>query len=202
MKTIGLDLDNTIFNLEPLYKMGFKCFASKYKYIAPKDWDIFKCYPIPVAFKILKLFGSEEVYKMPLLDERYPKLIEKWKHNYNIKILTSRKSNESDVYFFGDIYRKKVSWVRLKTYEQIYNTGLYIPMDDIIQTATHNKINELKENNIDLMIDDSPGVIENCLENNIDCVMISTKKTPYNHYLRKKTQWAKNLFEVAKMKQL
>lgn len=201
VKTISLDLDNTVFDLEPVYKLGFVDYP-QYKYKSPTSWAVYECYPKEVADKILGYFRTIENYQTPLLDKRYPKLIQNWQHKHYIKIITSRRSNEPDVYFFGDIYRKKVSWVKLKTYEQIQKTGLYVPMDDIIQTTTHSKIDAIKEKKVDLVIDDSPIVVEECLENGIDCVMISTKKTPYNHYLREKTQWAKNLFEVAKMKQL
>lgn len=201
IKTIGLDLDNTVFNSEPLYKMAFRD-QKKYKYTPPKKWDIFECYPYPIAKKLFILFKSDEIYNMPLLDRIYPELIHSWQQKYNIKIITARTSSMPDVYFFGDIYRKKVSWVRKKTYEQIWNNGMYIPMDNIIQTDGYTKTTEIKNNNIDLMIDDSPTTIENCLKNNIDCIMISTNKTPYNHYLRSRVTWAKNLFEVNKIKQL
>ena len=75
-------------------------------------------------------------------------------------------------------------------------------MDNIIDVNGHTKIKAIKENGIDLVIDDSPIVVEECLDAGIDCVMISNSKTLYNHYLRDKIQWAKNLFQVGKMKQL
>jgi len=199
MKTIGLDLDNTVFNSEPLYKMGFKRFDRIYKYTPPKDWDLFKCYPSPVVYDILDLFNSDVVYKMPLLNKKYPEVIQNWQHKYDVKVLTSRKSEKTDAYFFGDIYRKKVSWVRLKTYEQIWNNGMYVPMDNIIQTNTYDKIDEIEKHNIDLVIDDGPKVIEGCLKNGVDCIMVSTAKTPYNHYLRNKVKWVKNLFEIKQL---
>jgi hypothetical protein len=75
-------------------------------------------------------------------------------------------------------------------------------MDNIIDVNGHTKIEAIKENGIDLVIDDSPIVVEECLDVGIDCVMISNSKTLYNHYLRDRVQWAKNLFQVGKMKQL
>jgi len=201
MRNISLDLDNTVFDLEPVYKMGFKAFP-KYKYTRPTAWALYECYPKDVSDKILEYFKTIENYKTPIIDIRYPKLIHKWQQKHNIKVITSRRSNEPDLYFFGDIVRKKVSWVRYQTYEQIWRAGMYFEMDNIIQTTTHSKIDTIKENNIDLVIDDSPIVIEECLDAGIDCIMISNSKTLYNHYLRDKTQWANNLFQVAKMKQL
>lgn len=201
IKTIGLDLDNTIFDLEPIYKMGFEG-QTKYKYTSPISWEVYECYPKEIADKILAYFRTEEVYKTPLLNPKYAIIVRYLQNKYNVKVVTSRVSDKPDVYYFGDIYRKKVSWVRNQTFNQLVRNDIFIPMDDIIQTNSHNKTDELISNKVDLMIDDSPITIENCLKNDINCVMISTKKTPYNHYLREKTQWAKNLFEVAKMKQL
>lgn len=201
IKTIGLDLDNTIFDLEPIYKMGFEG-QTKYKYNSPISWEVYKCYPKEIADKILAYFRTEEVYNTPLLNSKYAIIVRYLQNKYNVKVVTSRVSDKPDVYYFGDIIRKKVSWVRNQTFNQLVRNDIFIPMDDIIQTNSHNKTDELISNKVDLMIDDSPITIENCLKNGIDCVMISTKKTPYNHYLREKAQWAKNLFEVAKMKQL
>lgn len=201
MRTISLDLDNTVFDLEPVYKLGFKSFPH-YKYTRPTSWALYECYPKDVSDVILGYFRTIENYKTPLLNKRYPGLIYDWKQNHNIKVITSRRSNEPDLYFFGDIYRKKVSWVRYQTYEQLYRAGIYIPMDNIIDVNGHTKIEAIKENGIDLVIDDSPIVVEECLDAGIDCVMISNSKTLYNHYLRDRVQWAKNLFQVGKMKQL
>lgn len=197
MKNISLDLDNTVFDLEPVYKMGFIGFP-QYKYKSPISWAVYECYPREIADKILGYFRTIENYKTPLLDKRYPRLIGMWQQKYNIKIITSRRSNEPDVSFQNNM----ISWVRYQTYEQIKRAGISIKMDDIIDVNGHNKIEAFRKENIDLVIDDSPVVIEECLEASIDCVMISTKKTPYNHYLRDKVLWAKNLFEVARMKSL
>lgn len=197
MKNISLDLDNTVFDLEPVYKMGFIGFP-QYKYKSPISWAVYECYPREIADKILGYFRTIENYKTPLLYKRYPKLISKWQQKYNIKIITSRRSNEPDVLFQGNM----ISWVRYQTYEQIKRAGIPIKMDDVIDVNGHSKIEAFHKENIDLVIDDSPVVIEECLDAGVDCIMISTKKTPYNHYLREKVIWAKNLFEVAKIKSL
>lgn len=197
MKNISLDLDNTVFDLEPVYKMGFIGFP-QYKYKSPISWAVYECYPREIADKILGYFRTIENYKTPLLYKRYPKLISKWQQKYNIKIITSRRSNEPDVLFQGNM----ISWVRYQTYEQIKRAGIPIKMDDVIDVNGHSKIEAFHKENIDLVIDDSPVVIEECLDAGVDCIMISTKKTPYNHYLREKVVWVKNLFEVAKIKSL
>ena len=201
MRTISLDLDNTVFDLEPVYKLGFKSFP-QYKYTIPTAWALYECYPKDVSDKILGYFRSIENYKTPLLDKRYPRLISKWQQKHNVKVITSRRSNEPDVLFRGEPQRRMISWVRYQTYEQIWNAGMSFPIDSIIDVNGHTKIETIKKEGVDLVIDDSPIVIEECLEAGIDCVMISTRKTPYNHHLRDKVQWARNLFEVAKMRQL
>ena len=201
MKNISLDLDNTIFDLEPVYKMGFKDFP-QHKYTPPISWAVYECYPRQIADKILGYFRTIENYQTPLLNDKYPQLVNEWQQKYNIKFITSRRSNEPDVCFFDGNTEIKISWARYQTYKQILNSGIRVSMNNVIDVNGNTKIEAIKNNNIDLVIDDGPIVIEECLDANIDCVMISTNKTPYNHYLREKTLWAKNLFEVAKIKTL
>jgi len=197
---IAIDLDNTIFDAEPIYKMGFVGF--KYKYELPKTLNIYECYPKEIADNIMNHFRSIENYKTVLLDDKYPQLIQEWKNTNNIKYITSRKSNNGDIYFYDGIGFRLISWSQYYTYKQLLNSKIKASIDDIIMTNGHSKIKSFQRENIGLVIDDSPIVIEECLNNNIDCVMISTEKTPYNHYLRKKSQWANNLFEVSKIKSL
>lgn len=200
-KNIALDLDNTVFDAEPIYKMGFKCFP-EYKYFRPPVWSVYECYPKEVADKIIEYFKTKPGYSTKPFDPAYSFLIYDWRQKHNVKVITSRTTNEPDCYFFGDIVRKKVSMARLWSYEQLFNNHMYIPMDNIIDINKYTKLEAIKKEKIDLVIDDSPLVIEECLENNIDCVMLSNAKTPYNHYLRSKSLWAKNLFDVAKIKGL
>jgi len=198
---IGLDLDNTVFDAEPIYKMGFKYFH-KYKYTRPSTWYIYDCYPKEVADKIIEYFKTKPGYETKPFNPRYSWLIWEWQQKYDLKVITSRSTDYGECYFFGDIIRKKVSFAKMWTYEQLEKYGMRVPMDNIIDLGTHTKIDTIKEHKVDLMIDDSPLVIQECIDNGLDCVMISNAKTPYNHYLRPNVQWAKNLFTVAKMKQL
>ena len=98
MRKISLDLDNTVFDLEPVYKLGFKSFPH-YKYTRPTSWALYECYPKDVSDVILGYFRTIENYKTPLLNKRYPGLIYDWKQNHDIKVITSRRSNEPDLYF-------------------------------------------------------------------------------------------------------
>lgn len=201
MRNISLDLDNTVFDLEPVYKMGFKNFP-QYEYQPPKTWAVYDTYPRDVADNILALFKTIANYETPLLDVRYPSLIQKWRQKHNIKIITSRKSFEPDITILDQGKERKISWVLYHTFKQVRDAGMDFSLDDIVDVRKNSKLEAIKKENIDLVIDDSPIVVEECLEAGIDCVMISTERTIYNHHLRNKAQWAKNLFEVAKMKSL
>ena len=201
IKTIALDLDNTVFDLEPVYKLGFKDYP-QYRYHYPTSWAVYECYPKPVADKILGYFKTIENYKTPLISKRYPLLIHNWQQKYDIKVITSRKTDSPDVWFFGEPVRRKESLARVLTYEQIWDAGMFVRIDNIIVVDGNSKMDAFKKEKIDLVIDDSPIVIEECIAEGIDHVMISTRKTPYNHYLRDKAIWARNLFEVAKIKGL
>ena len=198
---IGLDLDNTVFNAEPIFKMGFKYFHN-YKYYLPQDHNLYNCYPKEVADKIMEYFKTKPGYDTKPFNPRYSWLIWEWQQKYDLKVITSRTTDYGDCYFFGDIVRKKVSFARMWTYEQLEKYGMRVPMDNIIDLNAQTKIDAIKEQKVDLMIDDSPIVIQECIDNGIDCIMISTAKTPYNQHLRPKVTWAKNLFQAQKIKSL
>ena len=198
---LGLDLDNTVFDAEPIYKMGFAHFH-QYKYFRPPVWYIYDCYPKEVADKILEYFKTKPGYDTKPFQVAYSRLLWEWRQKYDIKIITSRSTDYPDCYYFGDMIRKKVSYAKKLTYDQLQKYHMQMPMDSIIDLGTHTKLEAIKEQKIDLMIDDSPIVIQECLDNGIDCAMVSNTKTPYNHYLREKVTWGKNLFQIAKAKQL
>ena len=195
MKNIALDLDNTVFDLEPVYKMGFN---DKKDYYPPVSWAVYECYPRDIGERIIMGFRTLPGYSTPLINKKYPSLIADWDLLYNLKVVTSRQSIYPDVDYMG----KKISWAKFQTYNQLKTNNILIPIENIIVTDSHSKIKAFRDNKIDLVIDDGPVTIEECLDNKIDCVMISNEKTLYNHYLRSKTQWAKDLFDVAKMKSL
>lgn len=201
IKVLGLDLDNTVFDAEPIYKMGFAYFH-KYKYFRPPVWYIYDCYPKEVADKIIEYFKTKPGYDTKPFNPKYSWLLWEWQQKYDLKIITSRSTDYGTCYFFGDIVRKKVTFARAWTYDQLEKYHMRVPMDNIIDLGTHTKLEAIKEQKVDLMIDDSPIVIEECLDNGIDCAMVSNAKTPYNHYLRNKVIWGKNLFQIAKAKQL
>lgn len=58
MIKIGLDLDNCIFDSEPIYKKAFE--GTNYKYFLPQRYLISETYPKEVSDKLLHLFQCEE----------------------------------------------------------------------------------------------------------------------------------------------
>ena len=82
-----------------------------------------------------------------------------------IFIISGRNNGE-----YSDPYTMTTEW--LKKYD--------IEYDKLILTNAYKhqeKADYCKQNNIDIMIDDSIHVCEKCLENNIDCILF---ETPYN----------------------
>lgn len=165
MMRVSFDLDNTIFNLNDLYVKA--CYKFDTKYYHPTDWDIYNCYPRQVANELHRLFRSEDLYKTSLLDAKLPYALNSiYKHpNYKSYFITERANCCSE-----------------KDRQQLLNAGIICEPDRIID---HNpKIEALKNQQIELHFDDAPHVIQDCIENHIDCVMISNDNTPYNHRMR------------------
>lgn len=186
-RIIGIDLDNTVFDCTPLYRSAFR--GSPFVYYHPTTWDVYECYPKVIADTMIKLFKSPCLYSMELLNENIPYAVNKIFKNHNCYITTAR------YHAMGESVAKAM------TLEQLHKNKIMVPAERVIITP-HDKIQTFKNNKIDLVFDDSPGVIEGCLSNGIDCVMISTEATPYNHYLRKKVEWKTNLIDAIKSKNL
>lgn len=186
-RILGVDLDNTVFDCTPMYRSAFR--GSPYVYYHPTTWDVYECYPESIADTMIKLFKSPCLYTMELLDTRIPYILNKISKVHDCYITTARSSSLGG------------KNAELMTQEQLERNGIYYPKEKIVVTP-HSKIGVFREKNIDLVFDDSPGVIEDCLNNNIDCVMISRNETPYNHYLRTKVEWATNLVDAIRLKQL
>lgn len=165
---IGLDLDNCIFDTESLYKQAFV--NTEYRYTLPTSWKVVECYPKQIADYLCKIFKSKAIYYTPLLNEKLPYTINHLKNYIDIKVLSARYNE--------DFNAQKAS------YDQLQRNRIHIPLEDIIITKK-SKINDIISNRIDIMFDDSPHIIKECLDNKVRCIMISNDRTLYNHYLRK-----------------
>jgi len=167
MKRIGIDLDNVLMDISFIFKLAFQYFGEEFYYT--KYWD-FDDYPEYIKNKIFEMF-KEEYIMVDLIPFIHPvKDIQKvFKHlkdnNYDIHIVTNRD--------YPQTYRLE---------ELLYIN--FIEIDNIHVCGIGNsKVDIIKKNNIDIMIDDSPVVIKDCLDNDIPVIMVSNETTLYNHYL-------------------
>ena len=164
---ISFDLDNVIFDIEPLYKMACDDFNIPYQ--VPRSWDINKCYPPNVTERLLTLFTMDILYTMPLISAEYPALINQLIDNKN-----------HSVFFVTQRRRAQPA----KTFTQLRNAGIHCSRPQVYDRGPQPKINVLTELNPDIHFDDSPNVVTDCLREKIPVTMISNDATPYNHHLR------------------
>lgn len=174
---LTIDLDNTVFNTTPIFKEAFKRYNKKFYYST--DFDIKKCYPNDVANEIVRLFSDELWYSTTLFNKEIPTILNKLNDFYDIYYVSSRIGENP----------------KIDSYNQLLKNGIKCTLDQIIK-ASDNKVKILKNLHTDLHFDDGPHVIEGCLNFNIDCHMISSKEMRYNHYLRNKVKYSKNLKEA------
>ena len=171
MMTISVDLDNTIFDLAHLYKAI--CNRHKVQYVAPISWDVYESYPKCVADDLMVAFESDIMYKNPILDKRIPATLNAIYKNPHIKL-----------YYITERPIGNDRW-------QLNNAGILCDHNQIINCTP--KIHALKKYGVTLCFDDSPQIILDCIENNIDVVMISNEDTAYNHHLRGRVEHYPNL---------
>ena len=162
---ISIDLDQVIFNLNPLYKRAFKIAGKKYK--LPTDYDIYKCYGTEIADILMDLFQSDYLYRMPLVYPTIPKVLNNLmlKPGIEIAFVTERVKKQPD-----------------KTFRQLRDAGIHCSMSQVYDMQGF-KPDILKNIAPDVHYDDSPNVVLGCIERQIPVVLISNAKTPYNHHL-------------------
>ncbi|MDR1071860.1 MAG: hypothetical protein LBL21_04425 [Rickettsiales bacterium] len=171
MIKISLDLDDTIFDMEPLFRMAFE--DSGVPYLPRTEWNIYEIYPAKVCDRLTELFRSPHLYKNPLLSEKIPAEV---RRVYN--------SNIFKVHYVTERYVKNPDM----TLEQLSNAKLPGGISDVYDMDMP-KIQVLQQIGSALHFDDSPNIIRDCQMHLVRCVMISNDKTPYNHYLRGKVRW-------------
>lgn len=59
-----------------------------------------------------------------------------------------------------------------------------------------NKMEVFKDLKVDLVIDDSPVVVSDCIKNKIPVILISDDHTLYSHHLRDTTKTCKSILEI------
>jgi hypothetical protein len=162
---ISIDLDNVIFDVQPLYKKAFKIVGKKYK--LPNYYDIYKCYPKEIADILMDLFQSDYLYQMPLVYPNIPKAINNLlqRRDMEISFVTERVKKQPE-----------------KTFRQLRDAGIHCTLSQVYDMDGF-KPDILQTISPDVHYDDSPNVVLGCIERHIPVVMISGAKTPYNHHL-------------------
>lgn len=165
MMRVSIDLDNTIFNLNELYVDACKMY--NYPYKAPTSWDMFKCYPASIAQELYNMFRTDAIYKTSLLHKDIPYILNSVYNHSNFKLfyITERAIVDES-----------------RDRKQLTDAGILCAPDRIVDVKP--KIKALKDYQIELHVDDSPKIIQDCIDNHIDCLMISNDNTPYNHSMR------------------
>lgn len=173
MIRIGLDLDNCIFDSEPIYKKAFE--GTKYTYFLPQRYLITETYPKEVADKLTYLFKCKDTYITVPYDNTLPAYMNELSELgiCEFHVISARKS-------FNDPL--------MDTYIQLQRHDFQIPLSNI-HITTLNKTPTIVKYKIDYMLDDNPHVIEDCLNTKTTPILISSEKTPYNQYLRNKVEW-------------
>ena len=170
-QNISFDLDNVVFNFTPMYRRAFTDCVKLFS--ASTDWDYNKCFPKDVADRFTHLIKTDAIFGMKLLKNEIPSVLKELESKYHIYYITSQLVSNKN-----------------KRIEQLKRNG--INNGELIITG-YSKIDVIKELNPIVHFDDSPVVIDECLDNNVGVHMISNKSTPYNHYLRDKVKWSGNL---------
>lgn len=172
---ISFDLDNVIFDIEPLYIQANAEFGMEYK--RAQHWDVDKCYPANVTARLLELFKDDVLYKMPLMSQEYSTILNNLLQDpeYQVFFVTQRRLQQPD-----------------KSFAQLRSAGINCRYDQVYDKSQP-KIDVLKEIQTDLHFDDSPIVVSDCLRDGINIAMISNDSTLYNHHLRGRTKFYSDL---------
>lgn len=177
---ISIDLDGVIFNMDWLFQQIHSFNNEEYHY--PVTWKMDN-FSEKIRYDIFDAFRSPDtMYHVPFLFSS----ISIGNFFYNLII-----DGGNELYIVSSRYKEihtMTKEILLKEFPMLKKDNIYI--------IEGSKIPVLKELNIDLHIDDSPEVIESCLEKKIDCIMVSNETTVYNHYLRDRVKWIDNIFDI------
>ncbi|MDR1826289.1 MAG: hypothetical protein LBQ49_01195 [Rickettsiales bacterium] len=180
---ITFDLDDVVFLsgapvAEFLRARGFEPDYGDFNY---------KWLPPEVHKELYKFFVGPEYYGAPLTSPNAPAYIGALRKDYDVRFVTARPEKCRDL-----------------TVAQFTKGGIYVDRADITFLGIGaDKIAVLKEINPKLHIDDGARIIELCVENGINHLMISNEYTGWNHYLRDdpRVRFVENLDEFWKRRE-
>lgn len=178
-KKITFDLDSVIFDIQPLYKEGFRRAGVPYK--KPTSWILKETYDNEAVINnLLELFGDDMLYSMPLLDKNIPYILNNLLSDsaYDILFVTERMHKQPE-----------------KTFNQLRGAGINCSYNQVVDKDGL-KSDILKELKTDMHFDDGPLVVAGCLDKGVPVTMISNNNTLYNHYLRNRVQYYNSLHDA------
>ena len=176
---IGIDLDGVVFNMDFLFRRVHESYGIPYNY--PTEWSM-SCYREDVKEEIFRYFKNPYLMtSLPLLNDL----------NDTINYFNVLKSKGHKLFIVSSRY-DEVHIESLTLVTELF--GNYIEENHIVEGS---KIPALKYFDIDIMIDDSPNVIQGCIDNDIVPIMISNKTTPYNYHMQ--VNKCENLLETLEL---
>ena len=161
---ITFDLDDVIFNMQPILHEAFR--RAGQPFVKQTSWDIASIYDESVCDHLCDLWADDMLYKMPVLDKKIPHIL---------NVLMARPDME--IFFVTERRLKQPQ----KTYHQLKDAGIKCHFDQVYDKHGL-KSDILKELKPDIHFDDSPYVIGGCLDKSVPVVMISNDLTLYNHH--------------------
>lgn len=166
IKKISFDLDNVIFNMHPLYVEAFRRANKPYK--KSTSWNISEEYDADVCEYLYALWSDDMLYTMPVFDKQIPSMINDLiqSDDYKVIFVTQRMLKQPE-----------------KTFQQLVNAGIHCSFNQVYD-KNGQKADILQELKPDIHFDDSPYVVQGCLEKHIPIAMISNNATLYNHHCR------------------
>lgn len=175
LEVLTFDLDNTIFDTTPVTREAFKRCHKDFYY--GTHFNVHLSYPKDVADELTRLFSDDMWFNTQLLNVEVPYLLNKLNQYYEVYYVSNRFRESKD------------------SYDQLKRNGIDCVIDQVIKLQG-DKTPILKKLNTSIHFDDSPHVIETCLQNGINCHMISNHEMQYNYHLRDKVRYSKDLQEA------
>ncbi|MGN1338422.1 MAG: HAD hydrolase-like protein [Candidatus Coprovivens sp.] len=165
--TLGIDIDDTLTNTKEKQKNIWKKYIKKY----PTDKYTEKLPDNINSFndEYISKFWDENRYELSYtttFKNNASDILKKLhEEGYKICIITSRPDNK-----YKNLKKELINWFKENN---IYTDKIY--------TNIRNKGIFCKENNIDILIDDSINHIEEAINNNIKAILFNNKKD-YKNY--------------------
>ena len=172
---LTFDLDSVIFDLRPICRKAFDMAGEKY--VQQTSWDVDSVYSPNVCKNLKQLWSDDILYRMPVLDKKMPYMLNTLMQQPGMEILfvTERRLKQPE-----------------KTHQQLLNAGIKCDISQV-----YDKYGYKSDILVDLQptyhFDDSPYVVQGCLDKGVNIIMISNNSTLYNHYLRGQVEHYRSL---------